>query len=269
MKNCKINKITVGGDNPVRLMGVVNCSPESFFSGSYTRPEGVYEQAALLIEKGADIVDIGARSTAPLSTPISVTDEIKRMKLALSEFSGSGIPVSVDTMYPEVLETCLKYEISCINDIHGLANENFAKIAGDSGLPAILMASYKVPGDPVGFDAMCDTLNVVLNRAENHGIDNIVLDPGVGRWTQERTSEDDWEICRRFDELNATGYPLLAAVSRKTFIGELVNAPPEGRLTGTLAVTYDLLEKGAAIVRTHDVSDTKDLITVFEKLNRL
>lgn len=250
-------------------MGVVNCSPESFFSGSYTRPEGVYEQAALLIEKGADIIDIGARSTAPLSAPITPAEESERMKIALSEFSGSGIPVSVDTMYPEVLETCLKYEISCINDIHGLANENFAKIAGDSDLPAILMASYSVPGDPVGFDAICDALNIVLSRARDQGIENIILDPAVGKWTPERTSEDDWEICRRFDELNATDYPLLAAVSRKTFIGELVNAPPEGRLAGTLTVTYDLLEKGAAIVRAHDVSDTKDLIRVFEKLNRL
>jgi dihydropteroate synthase len=269
MRTCNIDKITVGGDNPVRIMGVVNCSPESFFSGSYTRPEGVYEQAALLVEKGADIIDIGARSTAPLSAPISLAEESKRMKTALSEFSGSGIPLSVDTMYPEVLRTCLKYDISCINDIRGLANEKFAKVAGDSGLPAVLMASYDLPGDPKGFGAICDALNVVLDRAEKSGIDEIILDPAVGRWTSERTSEDDWEIVRRFDELNTFGYPLLAAVSRKTFIGDLVNAPPEGRLPGTLAVTYSLLEKGAAIVRAHDVSDTKDLIRVFEKLNRL
>ena len=269
MRTYNIDKITVGGDNPVRLMGVVNCSPKSFFSGSYTRPEGVYEQAVLLIEKGADIIDIGARSTAPLSAPISPAEESERMKTALSEFYGSGIPVSVDTMYSEVLETCLKYDISCINDIHGLANEKFAKVAGDSGLPAVLMASYYLPGDPKGFDAICDALNVVLDRAGKNGIDEIILDPAVGRWTPERTSEDDWEIVRRFDELNAFDYPVLAAVSRKTFIGDLVNAPPEGRLPGTLAVTYSLLEKGAAIVRAHDVSDTKDLIRVFEKLNRL
>lgn len=267
MQTCKIDKITIGGNNPPGLMGVVNCSPESFFSGSYTTPGQVCEQAALLIEKGADIIDIGARSTAPLARPITVAEEIERMKAALSGLSGSGIPVSVDTMYPEVLEMCIRYDISCINDIHGLANDKFAKIAGDSGLPAVLMASFKEPGDPVGFDAICDALNVVLNRAKERGIDEIILDPAVGKWTPERTSEDDWEICRRFDELNATGYPLLAAVSRKTFIGELVNAPPEGRLAGTLAVTYSLLEAGASIVRAHDIAETRNLIDVFGKLN--
>lgn len=248
-------------------MGVINCSPESFFSGSYTSPEGVYEQATQLIEKGAEIIDIGARSTAPLSAPISVAEETERMKTALSGLSGSGIPVSIDTMYPEVLGMCIRYEISCINDIHGLSNEDFARIAGDSGLPAVLMASYKEPGDPVGFDAICDALNIVLSRAEKHGIEDIILDPAVGRWTQERTSEDDWEICRRFDELNTFGYPLLAAISRKTFIGELVNAPPEGRLAGTLAVTYRLLAAGASMVRAHDVTETRNLIDVFGKLN--
>ncbi|MBN1432410.1 MAG: dihydropteroate synthase [Methanomicrobiaceae archaeon] len=267
MPNCKIDKITVGGNNPVSLMGVVNCSPESFFSGSYTRPEGVYEKAASLIEDGADIIDIGARSTAPLSAPITVAEETERMKTALSEFSGSGIPVSVDTMYPEVLEMCIRYDISCINDIHGLANEKFAKIAGDSGLPAILMATYLEPGDPVGFDAVRDALNVVSGRAEKHGIEDIILDPAVGRWTPARTSENDWEICRRFKELKITGRPLLAAVSRKTFIGELVNAPPEGRLAGTLAVTYSLLVSGASMIRAHDISETRNLIDVFAKLN--
>jgi len=267
MQTCKIDKIIVGGNNPPRLMGVVNCSPESFFSGSYSTPERVYEQAARLIEEGAEIIDIGARSTAPLSRPISVAEEIERMKTALSGLSGSGIPVSVDTMYPEVLDMSIRYDVSCINDIHGLANDEFAKTTGDSGLPAILMASYKEPGDPVGFDSIRDALDVVLNRAKGRGINEIVLDPAVGKWTTERTSEDDWEICRRFDELNATGYPLLAAVSRKTFIGELVNAPPEGRLAGTLAVTYSLLESGASIVRAHDITETRNLIDVFGKLN--
>lgn len=267
MRTCNIDKIPVGGDNPVRLMGVVNCSPESFFSGSYTPPEDVYERAAAMKEAGAEIIDIGARSTAPLSTPITVAEEAERMKIALAGFSGSGIPVSVDTMYPEVLELCIKYDISCINDIHGLANTDFAKIAGDSGLPAILMATFERPGDPVGFDSILDALDVVLERADNYGIDEVILDPAIGKWTPERRTEEDWEICRRFGELKSVGRPLLAAVSRKTFIGELIDAPPEGRLAGTIAVTYGLLASGASMVRAHDITETRNLIDVFAKLN--
>ena len=248
-------------------MGVVNCSPESFFSGSYTPPGDVYKQALCLTDRGADIIDIGARSTAPLSAPITVAEETERIKKALLAFEGSDIPVSIDTMHPGVLETCLRYDISCINDIHGLANEEFAKIAGDSGLPAILMASYIEPGDALGFDATLDALKLILSRADKYGIEEIVLDPAVGKWTKERTSEHDWEICRRFGELKEIKRPVLAAVSRKTFIGDLVAAPPEGRLAGTLAVTYRLLESGASMVRAHDVTETRNLIDVFDKFN--
>ncbi|WFN36077.1 dihydropteroate synthase [Methanomicrobium antiquum] len=268
MQNCRIKNLEVGGGAPVRLMAVINLSPESFFNKSYTPPEKVFNKACELVENGADIIDIGARSTAPNSAPISVTEEIKRLKSTLNEFLGSGILISVDTMYPEVLEECLRYEIHCINDINGLANDAYAKVAGDSGLPAVLMATLKKPGDPVGFDSVYSALETVMKRAENAGIKDFILDPAVGKWSDSRTSENDWELCRRFSEFKRLKKPLLAAVSRKTFIGELLVKEPQDRLSGTLALTYSLLTSGASIVRAHDVSDTKDLIRVFEKLNR-
>lgn len=269
MQTCRIKNIEVGGSAPVRVMGVINCSPESFFEQSYTPCEKTFEKACELLEKGADIIDIGARSTAPDSPYISTSEEKERLSKTLKEFTGSGIAVSVDTMYPEVLSACLRYDIHCINDIHGLANDEFAKIAGDSGLPAVLMAAKKIPGDPLGFDATIDALKEIMQRAERFGITDYILDPAIGKWTQKRTLENDWELCRRFSEFSVLQRPLLAAVSRKTFIGELVNKPPQGRLPGTLAVTYNLLKEGASVVRAHDVSDTKDLIRVFKKLNRL
>jgi dihydropteroate synthase len=269
MQTCRIKNIEVGGSAPVRLMGVINCSPESFFAESYTPPEKIFEKACELKDAGADIIDIGARSTAPNSPPISVSEEIKRLKNTLKEFSGSGILISVDTMYPQVLSECLRYDIHCINDIHGLANAEFAKIAGDSGLPAVLMATTKNPGDSVGFDEIYKALKTVIKRAEIAGISEYILDPAIGKWTPDRTCETDWDLCRRFSDFLSLDRPLLAAVSRKTFIGDLLDRPPQGRLTGTLGVTFSLLEKGASIVRAHDVSHTKDLIRVFEKLNRL
>ncbi|MBP2133929.1 dihydropteroate synthase [Methanomicrobium sp. W14] len=268
MQNCKINNIEVGSGQPVRLMGVINCSPESFFSGSYIPPGKTYKKACEMVENGADIIDVGARSTAPNSPDITVSEEIERLSATLKEFSGSGIPISVDTMYPKVLSACLRYDIHCINDITGFANKEFAKISGDSGLPAVLMATNEIPGDPKGFDAVYKTLEDVTKRAEKVGVSEYILDPAIGKWTEERTLEDDWEICRKFSGFLNLDRPVLAAVSRKTFIGDLVKAPPQGRLSGTLAVTYGLLEEGASIVRAHDVRDTKDLIKVFEKINR-
>jgi len=268
MRICRIGNFEVGGDAPVRLMGIINCSPESFFSGSYVPVGNIYEEACRFMDAGADMIDLGARSTAPNSRVITEAEEIERLNAALNELSGSGIPVSVDTMYPQVLAECIKHDIDCINDIHGLCNTDYAKIAADSGLPAILMATYSIPGDPAGFDSVMGALEIVLERAELFGIDNIILDPAIGKWTPERTVEDDWELCRRFDEFAEFERPLLAAVSRKTFIGKLLDKEPEDRLFGTLAVTYDILKKGASIVRAHDVAATRDLIDVFEKVER-
>lgn len=266
MQTCKVGGIRIGGGEPVRLMGVINCSPESFFSGSYIRRAEILQCAGEMIDAGADIIDLGARSTAPGSVPITLEEEIKRISGALGVLEGSGIPVSVDTRHPEVLETCLGFEIAAINDIGGLADDRYAAIAGESGLPVFAMASFTSPGDPIGLEASLQALRIVLARAERHGITDLVLDPGIGRWTESRSAEDDWELCRNFSRFLALKRPLLAAVSRKSFIGELLHRPAEERLAGSLGVTFSLLRQGASVIRTHDIRETWDLIRVFEKL---
>lgn len=266
MQTCKVGGIHIGGGEPVRLMGVINCSPESFFSRSYVRESEILRRAEEMIDAGADIIDLGARSTAPGSVPISVEEEIRRICGALEALKGSGIPVSVDTRHTGVLEACLDFEIAAINDINGLADEQYAAMAGESGLPVFAMASFRQPGDPVGLEASLQAMREVLARAERHGIKELVLDPGIGRWTESRRAEDDWELCRNFSRFLAFERPLLAAVSRKSFIGELLERPADERLAGSLAVTFSLLRQGASVIRTHDIKETKDLITVFEKL---
>jgi dihydropteroate synthase len=128
------------------------------------------------------------------------------------------------------------------------------------------MASNEQPGDARGLKDTLATLDKVVQRCENAGIQHYVLDPGIGIWTPFRSVEDDWTLCQHFSEFKEFGRPLLAAISRKTFIGDLLNRPPEDRLSGSLAVTFMLLEKGASIVRTHDVAQTLDVIRVFERL---
>jgi dihydropteroate synthase len=266
MRDCVINKIKIGGDSPVRLMGVINCSPESFYANSYIPTDFVHKTAVEMVEQGADLIDIGARSTAPNTQAISGSAEAERIDAALRELDGSGITISVDTMNPWVLDICLKHEIHAINDISGLLSPAYTKRLAQSGLPAFLMASNEQPGDARGLKETLTTLDKIVQRCENAGIHDYVLDPGIGIWTPFRSVEDDWTLCQHFSEFKKFGRPLLAAISRKTFIGDLLNRPPEDRLHGSLAVTFMLLEKGASIVRTHDVAQSLDVIRVFERL---
>ncbi|MGA2161595.1 MAG: dihydropteroate synthase [Methanoregula sp.] len=266
MKICRVNKLDIGGDAPPRLMGVINCSGESFYANSYIPLEEVHATAVAMIEQGADMIDIGARSTAPNTQAISGKTEAERIDAALKELDGSGITLSVDTMHPGVLDVCLKHDIHAANDISGFVSPAYAKKVADAGLPAFVMAANQQPGDPVGIEATLISLEGVMKRCEAAGVNNYVLDPGIGIWTPHRSIGDDWELCRHFDEFLRFDRPVLAAVSRKTFIGMLLDREPEDRLPGTLAVTIKLLEKGASIVRVHDVGATRDVMKVYEHM---
>ena len=266
MRQCIINKLTIGGDAPVRLMGVINCSPESFYNDSFIPTSEIHKKAVEMVEQGADIIDLGARSTAPNAQAISGSEEASRIDAALRELDGTGITISVDTMNPWVLDICLKHGIHAANDISGLSSPAYAQRVAGSGLPAFLMAANYQPGDAVGLDATIAALHTVVRRCESAGIGNYVLDPGVGYWTPLRSPENDWELCRNFECFLRFDRPVLAAISRKSFIGSLLQREPADRLAGSLAVTMDLLRKGASVVRTHDVPQTRDLISVFERM---
>ncbi len=266
MRQCTINKVVIGGDLPVRVMGVINCSPESFYTDSYIAPADVRKKADEMVAAGADIIDLGARSTAPHAQAISQTTEAERIDAALKELDGSGITVSVDTTSPWVLDVCLKHDVHAANDIAGFASPAYAKRVADAGLPAILMATDYQPGDPVGLDATHKALATIVKRCADAGVDNYILDPAVGLWTPLRSFDDDWELCRNYETFQKYDRPILAAVSRKSFIGDVVNREPVDRLAGSLAVTMELLRKGASVVRTHDVPQTVDTIRVFNRL---
>ena len=266
MRPCVVNGIPVGGDAPVRIMGVINVSHESFYSDSFVTVESVHKTATEMVEAGASVIDIGARSTAPNTQQISGKTEAERIDAALAELDGSGITVSVDTMHPGVLSVCLQHEVHMINDIAGLANDAYARSAAASKLPVIAMASISRPGDAVGVAATGNALSTIVERCARYGIDNYTLDPGVGMWTPFRSVDDDWELCRNFDSFLAHGRPLLAAISRKTFLGLFLDRQPEDRLAGSLAATFWLLHKGASMIRTHDVAATADVVRVYERL---
>ncbi|MDV0442843.1 dihydropteroate synthase [Methanorbis rubei] len=262
----QIKGVRVGEGSSPKIMGVLNISPESFFSDSFTRCDEILVRALEMMQEGADMIDLGARSTALTAPPLSVSEERERVVAALRELDGCGAVLSLDTMHPEVLDAALRYDIAAINDINGLGNPLYAKIAADSGLPVIAMAAGNRPGDPVDFSGTLSALRLVCERAERFGISDLILDPGVGKWVEERSVDADWELCRRFSLLQEFERPLLAAVSRKAFIGNAVGKPAEERLFGTLGVLFFLLEQGADIVRVHDVLAVRDVVLVFERL---
>jgi dihydropteroate synthase len=267
MHQCTVNGLKIGDGAPVRTMGVINCSPESFFRGSYRSGKDIGQRAEEMVAQGADIIDIGARSTSPLSPPVSTSCEAERMVTALRELEGTGATISVDTMRPVVLRQCLKFDIHAINDINGLGDPEYAEIASDSGLPCFLMASASSPGDSTDVAGTFNALQLVTSRCESHSVGDYVLDPGIGLWNPGRTVALDWELCRQFHEFKKFNHPLLAAISRKTFIGDLLyRKTPEERLAGSLALTTLLLSKGADIVRCHDVKETRDAVIVYETM---
>jgi len=263
MHQCTIKGQKIGDGAPVRVMGVINCSPESFFKGSYRSGKDISQRAEEMIAQGADIIDIGARSTSPYAPPVSPSCEAERMVAALRELDGGGATISVDTMRPMVLTQCLKFDIHAINDINGLADPEYAKIAADSGLPCVLMASTSSPGDSTSLEGTFDAMELVTSRCESFSIRDYILDPGIGLWNPGRNIALDWQLCREFHEFTRFNRPLLVAISRKTFIGDLLSRKlPEDRLAGSLALTTILLSKGADIVRSHDVKETRDAIAV-------
>ncbi len=263
---CHINGIRVGTGAPVRLMGVINLSPESFFRPSYI-PGGKVREAALLMQSlGAEIIDLGARATGPGSVPLDVATERERICSALRELEGTGLTVSVDTTRPEVFDASLRYEVHALNDISGLSDPGMGQLLADSGLPAVLMAAGGRPGEHGDIGGILSDLERVIRRCGRWGIEEFVLDPGIGLWSPSRTTDDDWEICRRFNLFRRFDRPLLAAVSRKTFLGAISGREPDERLATSLVVAYHLLQQGASMVRAHDVRETRDMISAFERL---
>lgn len=260
--------VRIGGGSPPRVMGVLNISPESFFSDSFTPCEQVMLRVEEMRRAGADVIDVGARSTALNAPPLTVAEERERVVAAFRELEECGCDAvfSLDTMHVEVLEAALRFDLAAINDISGLGDARYARVVADSGLPVVAMAADAMPGDALDFAGTIAAMRRVCDRAERAGVSGLVLDPGVGKWVLNRPLDADWELCRRFGELREFGCPLLGAVSRKTFIGDAIGKPAQDRLFGTLGVLFYLLEQGADMVRVHDVAAARDVLRVYERL---
>ncbi len=272
--------LPIGDTAPVRIMGVLNLSSESFYKASYI-PDGdsLLLTAKAMIKGGASMLDIGARSTAPGVPPISITEEMRRIKSSY-ELLCSEIPkeiiISVDTQYGEVAQLC--YEIAnkndrpiLLNDVSNLHTDpNLKRFLLKTMAPIVLMASKRKPGDCLTMDEVLTELRVVVEKLTSAGYPrgNIIVDPGVGKWVPEKLPANDVIIIKQMRDLRTLNLPVLVAISRKSFIGSLLNLPkPDDRLQGTLAATAIAVYNGAHIIRTHDVNvETTQTIKIAQSI---
>jgi dihydropteroate synthase len=273
--------VMVGDGLPVAVMGVVNVSPESFHAGSVYQGEEAIVRAALgMVEAGAALIDVGARSTAPYRAgEIDEATETARLGRAVELLAGKlPVPISADTARPEPARAALDAGARVLNDVSTLRDLALAHLVAARGASLILMAHPPVePGggpeaaarSPVG--SVKDLLSEGLRRAAVAGIpaERIVVDPGIGFFRDEAMAWHEWDVSvlaglRGLRELER---PICVGVSRKSFLGAIVERRETGeRLAGSLAATAIAVVNGAAIVRTHDVAETRDAVRVAERV---
>jgi dihydropteroate synthase len=259
----------------VLIMGILNVTSDSFFDGGkYLSKEKAIERAYKIVEEGADILDIGGESTRPGSTGVSADEEKKRVIPVVEEVSKKiPIPISIDTTKSDVAEEALDAGARIINDISALRfSPDMGETAKRFNAGVVLMHMQGTPRDmqnePHYRDVVSqikDFLFMAIKRAESSGIDKeaIAIDPGIGFG---KTLKHNIEILRHLDEFKKLGKKILIGVSRKSFIGHILNAPPEERLEGSIAANLWAIFNGAEIIRTHDVLSMERARKIFEEI---
>jgi dihydropteroate synthase len=271
----EIAGIKVGDHYPVRIMGIINVSPESFFKGSvFSSKDALKRKAEQMTLEGADILDVGARGTAPyLKTNITVAEEIDRLSQAIQTMREvTDKPISADTLNAKVAEAALKAGASILNDVSGLANDTAMARIAKKFQGVILMANSDYTntlGDPVSVVKMALETALVKAKDADIGLEKIIIDPGIGFFRNREISWDAWDrtILQQLVSFRSLGSPLLIGVSRKSFIGKVLGyKDPRDRFYGSLGVAALAVTKGTHIVRTHDVAATRDVVRIAEWL---
>ncbi len=258
------------------IMGVINVTPDSFSDGGeYDTIDSAVTRAHKLVERGADIIDVGGESTRPHSDPISEEVESRRVIPVVRRLvDETAVPISIDTMKPGVARRAVSEGASLVNDVSGLRNPEMVKFVAESGLPVVVMHMLgrpKTMQDEVHYDDVVGDIIHFLDRnigsALRSGVDpgNIIIDPGIGFG---KTPENNIEILRRLREFRCMGYPLLVGPSRKSFIGRILDLPVDQRLEGTISATVSSIMNGADIVRVHDVEEVKKAVIVADEIAR-
>jgi dihydropteroate synthase len=279
----KLGNVSVGGTNPVRLMGIINLSPESFYKKTIvTKKKDLSNLVRKMVDDGADFIDVGGMSTAPyLSTYVTEKVESKRIIEAIKIIQNiSNIPISVDTCRAGVAKDSLEEGAEIINDISGLKYDKKMPNVIEKYQPSLVLCAFSkkiVTGNQIKQTKVLLKESLSLAKTVNISSKKIVIDPAIGFFRKIGRSpfftkiNSDWleRDLLLLNNLNSIklGQPLLVSVSNKSFIGKLLKKEnPRDRLFGSIAAEAIAVINGADIIRTHNVRETKDAVLLARKL---
>ncbi len=255
-----------------QLMGILNVTPDSFYDqGQWFALDLAVQRALRISQEGADIIDIGGESTRPGAAFVDEAEELRRVIPLIKAIKSCGIttPLSIDTSKPAVAQAAIAHGATFLNDILGFRHLSMRKIAAEAALPICVMHCYETPATmqnnpyypqgvvPFLLDWFVKQIELLLETGVLS--ENIILDPGIGFG---KTVEDNLQILQNIPKFKALGFPLLLGVSRKSFLGKIVQKPATELLNATLAMNGMAVLNGVEIIRVHDIMAHRDLIDV-------
>ena len=260
-----------------RIMGVLNVTPDSFSDGGQLYRDGRVDTDALLkraeqmLTEGADILDVGGESTRPGAETVSETEELDRVVTAVEALARHcDTIISVDTSTPSVMRESARRGAGLLNDVRGFQRPQALQTAADSGLALCVMHMQGEPDTmqtaPTYSDVVQDIAEFLSQRLADLGavgidLDRVIIDPGFGFG---KTAEQNFELLARLEALSNLGQPVLVGLSRKSMISSVLDRPPERRMVASVALALMAVERGARIVRAHDVGATFDALSMWQ-----
>jgi dihydropteroate synthase len=241
------------------VMGILNVTPDSFSDGGkFNNLASAVEQAKLMVQQGADIIDIGGESTRPNHEPVGEEEELQRVIPIIEAIRKQlDIPISIDTYKGRVADEAIKAGANLINDVWGFKKDPYiAEVAARYGIPCCLMHNRDNTNYSDIMTDMTADLQESIDIALKAGVirENIMLDPGIGF---AKTYEMNLEVMKNLEKLTSLGYPILLGTSRKSMIGITLDLPADQRVEGTIATTVMGIMKGCDFIRVHDVLENK------------
>jgi dihydropteroate synthase len=253
------------------VMGIVNVTPDSFSDGGrYIEPAQAVAHARQLVEEGADILDVGGESSRPGAQSVSTDEELHRVLPVVEGLAGLGVPLSIDTVKPEVMRRAVAAGAAIINDIAALQAQGALEAAAESGAAVCLMHMQGEPrtmqADPHYGDVVAEVHGFLAQRvaaAQAAGIarERIIVDPGFGFG---KRLEHNLALLRQLARFGDLGACVLAGLSRKSMLGELTGRKVSQRDTASVAAALLAAQNGAKILRVHDVASTRDALAVWQ-----
>ncbi len=255
------------------IMGILNVTPDSFSDGGmYNTIEKAVKHAKQMVKEGADIIDVGGESTRPGSEIVTVEEELQRVVPVVKRLVEElDIPISIDTMKPEVAKACCEVGVDIVNDITGLRDDKMIEIAAQYKKAVVVMHMQGTPKtmqvNPIYKDVVKevkDYLYLQTKRALQAGVPQVFIDPGIGFGKEV---EHNLALIKNLDQFDK--YPVLIGISRKSFIEKVTGAHVGQRLAGSLAMETVAVLHGAKILRVHDVKETRQAIEMLDAMGKV